>query len=125
MVTRKSRAGGVTLSHTKQNHEAHGTREFFQLACCLGIGHAYSRSLWNLWSHGLAKGEGGIIAIGTTGALDRFLWKAHVWAAKMRLLMSMGLGPALVPSSMMASAPWGASVGGAIKAIMWCHRGQV
>ena len=45
MVTRKSRVGGVTSLHMKQNHEAHGTLEFFQLTSCLGMGDAYSRLL--------------------------------------------------------------------------------
>ena len=88
----------------KQNHEAHGTLEFFQLTSCLGMGDAYSRLLWNFWSHGFAKGEGGIIAIGITGDPDRFLWKASIWAVRMMLLISIGLSPALASSSLMASA---------------------
>ena len=143
MVTRKSCAGGVTLSHTKQNRQTwsptvtffrrdllvgtssrffHSTCEFFQLTCCLGMGQEYSRALWNLWFHGFAKGEGGIVAIGAAGKLGRFLWKALVWAVKMQLFMSINSGSALATPSLMASAPWGVSVERAIKAIMWCRR---
>ena len=83
------------------------------------MGHEYSKQLWNFWSHGLEKGEGGIVAIGVAGALGRFLWQARVWAARMRHLMSADLGSESVSASVVACASWGASIEKAATALMW------